>query len=425
MPTQYLSNKKVLTRESARYEVQMLADQLTPSGSCVDAFGRFRVSNPFTLFDSQFRYGDNGKWDTSISNSGNITYSASENVINMNVSQLGDEVMRETRRVMSYQPGKSLLVLMTAVCAAPFPDLTQRIGYYDENNGVYFENDGEYNYLKLRSASLNTTLSVRQDQWNGDRFDGTGYSGRTLDITKSQIFWFDIEWLGAGDVRCGFIVDGKPIVAHVFHNDNVRSTTYMSTACLPLRYEIIQSTNSGASGGAPSTLKQICATVISEGGYEYNTKQWSATRTTAIASTSVATGWAPVVSIRMASGRTGSVIIPSQIHITGDGNASIYEFALIRNATITGGSWDTHVASGSNVEYNIGATSMSGGNVEDSGIFNSSNQSRNTINEAIKFSFDSQLGRTISAISDVYTLAVRHLATGGNVYGSLNWNSLV
>jgi len=422
MPTQYLSGPKTLTREHARYEVHMLADQLTPGGSITDAFGRLRTSSPFTIFDSQYRYGDNGKWDTLTATNGSATHVSAENVMSLTVTnESGSKVVRETRRVMPYQPGKSLLILASFCLGTLKTNLRQRVGYFGDNDGIFLEANGEDVSLKIRSRSLNTTLSAPRAEWNGDKFDGTGYSGRTIDFSKSQIFWMDIEWLGVGDVRCGFIVDGHLIVAHTFHNDNIRTTTYMSTACLPIRYEI---ENLAATSGS-TTLKQICSTVISEGGYEQITKQWSATRTSAIASVDVATGWAPVVSLRLKSGYTDAIVLPSQIHIIGSGNSSTYEYACIRNATITNGNWTTHTGSGGVLEYNIGATSMSGGTVEDSGIFASSNQSNALINAYLPSTFEQQLGRTIGGTADTYTLAVRHLGTGGNVYGTLNWNSIL
>jgi hypothetical protein len=422
MPTQYLTGTKTLTRDSARYEVHMLSDRLTPGGSLTDAFGRLRISTPFTIFDSQYRYGDNDKWDTLTATNGTATYVAAENVMELAVTnESGSKVVRETRRVMPYQPGKSLLVLTTFCLGTLKSNLRQRVGYFGANDGIYLEADGENVSLNIRSRSLNTTLTAPRAEWNGDKFDGTGYSGRTIDFSKTQIFWMDIEWLGVGDVRCGFIVDGQLIVAHTFHNDNIQTTTYMSTACLPVRYEI---ENLAATSGS-TTMKQICSTVISEGGYEPITKQWAATRTAPIPSTTVAAGYAPVVSIRLKSGYTDSIVLPSQVHITGTGNGAIYEYALIRNASITGGSWTTHTDSGSVLEYNVTATSMTGGVVEESGLFESSNQSRQTINENLQYAFEQQLGRTIGGTSDTYTLAVRHLLTGGNVYGTLNWNSIL
>lgn len=421
MPTQFLSSDSTLTRKAARYEVGMLADQLTPGGSLVDAFGRLRVSTPHTIFDSQHRYADNDKWSTSSANGGSTQHVATESTVNLVVTGTTDsEVVRETRRVMPYQPGKSLLIMSTFAMADPALNCRQRVGYYGADNGVYFENNGTNSAFVLRTKSLTGSVQdirIPQSEWNADKFDGSGYSERTLDVTKTQILWIDVEWLGVGDVRCGFIVNGKPVLAHTFHNDNIRTSVYMTTACLPLRYEI---KNQGGIGG---TLKQICSTVASEGGYDQITKQWGATRTSAISTTTLT--WVPVASIRLKSDRLDSIVIPSQIHIVGTGNSGIYEYALIRNATIAEGSWDTHSASGGSVEYNVSATSMSGGVVEDSGIFASSNQSNALVNASLGYIFEQQLGRTLSGVSDTFTLAARSLASGSTVYGTLNWNAVL
>jgi hypothetical protein len=391
-----------------------------------DAFGRLRISNPVTLFDSAHRYKDNGKFSTVTAGAGTTSYNTYQSSILMTVGTAsGDKVYRETYRVFAYQPGKSLLILVTFVMAPAKANLRQRVGYFKSTNGVYFEQDNTSRYLVIRkntSGSVDDTSErIAQANWNVDKLDGTGISGITLDTTKAQIFWTDIEWLGVGSVRCGFVINGQFIVCHVFHHANILSTVYMRTATLPIRYEI----ENTAATSSSSTMLQICASAMSEGGYEARTKQWRATRTTAIASTSVASGWAPVVSIRLASGREDAVILPGAVHIAGDGNNSLYEYAIIRNATITGGSWVAHTDSGGNVEYNVSATSMTGGTTEDSGFFASSNQSNNLRTQEIDYNWEQQLGRDQTPTSDTITLATRHLVTGGVVYGSLNWHDLV
>jgi hypothetical protein len=44
----------------------------------IDAFGRQRVSNPLTLFDSSHRYKDNGLWSTSTASGGTAVFSPNE-----------------------------------------------------------------------------------------------------------------------------------------------------------------------------------------------------------------------------------------------------------------------------------------------------------------------------------------------------------
>lgn len=388
-----------------------------------DLFDRLKVSQPFTIFDSQNRYKLSGDF-SNVAVNGNVTYSNNISCALLNIgTSSGDKVYYESKRIMPYQPGKALQVLQTFVFDTAKANLRQRVGYFSTDNGFFLEQtDGTINLVKRSNVTGTITETrVPQSSWNKDTLQGNGPSGFTLDLTKAQIFFTEYEWLGVGSVRAGFAIDGQFVIAHQFDHANKANATYITTASLPVRYEIenvgLTSTN--------SSLKQICATVISNGGYERRTETWTATRTAGIASTSVAAGYAPIVSIRLASGRTDSVILPSDINITGDGQGAVYEYALIRNANISGGSWITHTPSNGNTEYNANAASMSGGVVVQAGIFASSNQSAGTLASLGEFRFDLQLGRDILGNSDTMTLAVRHLATGGTVYGNLGWLDLL
>src|SRR5210317_587345 len=211
-----------------------------------DAFGRLRVSNPHTLFDSSLRYGDNTeKWSESeTDNSGNSgsAHNANEGLMDITVGESsGDSIIRETKRVFSYQPGKSLLVLNTFVMNSPKTYLRQRVGYFGAENGVYLEQDNNSIYIVKRSKVTGSVVNTRilQANWNVDALDGDGVSGYTLDLTKAQILWSDFEWLGVGSVRVGFVINGQFIPVHIFHHANTSDasydglSTYITTATLP------------------------------------------------------------------------------------------------------------------------------------------------------------------------------------------------
>ncbi len=254
------------------YEVVMLADKYGniaggTGGTSVDAFGRLRVSEPMTLFDSSHRYRDNGLWSTSNTSNTTIVFSENEGLVNLNVDTTANsEIIRETTKVFSYQPGKSLLIFTTVVFESPKTNLRQRVGYYGANNGMYLEQTNSTINFVERSHVTGSMVETRiaQANWNIDKMDGTGPSGRILDLTKAQILWMDVEWLGLGSVRMGFVIDGEFVLCHTFHHANLVTSTYITTASLPLRYEI---KNTGVTT-SNSTMKQICSSVISEGGYE-------------------------------------------------------------------------------------------------------------------------------------------------------------
>lgn len=159
-----------------RYEVMMLDDGVTASGALVDAFGRLRISQPFTLFDSVNRYEKNDKFSELTANNGSVTYSAFESAVNLVVTNVsGDSVIRESKRVFTYQPGKSLLVMSTFAMAEANTNLTQRVGYFGANNGVFLESSNNEVYLVLRSQSTGSVVDTKipQSEWNVDKFDGT------------------------------------------------------------------------------------------------------------------------------------------------------------------------------------------------------------------------------------------------------------
>ena len=396
--------------------------------AALDAFGRLRVSNPMTLFDSSHRYKDNNLWNTSVASSGAAVFNANQGLVDLNVTTTsGSKVYRETTKVFSYQPGKSLLVMTTFVMNPAKANLRQRVGYYGADNGMYLELDGAGGSILafVKRSSVSGALvetKVAQSAWNYDKLDGTGPSGMTLDITKAQILWMDFEWLGVGTVRLGFVIDGKFILCHQFHHANLVTATYITTASLPLRYEI-ENTGTTASN---STLKQICSTVISEGGYQLNGLQQAVNiPITAPRTTSVAGTYYPILSLRLKSSPNflDAVIILTALSVLGTGNGVNYNWKVIASGATTGGTW---VSAGANsaVEYNITGTSFTGGRTLASGYLNSSNQGSQSIDILKEALFKFQLERdTFTSTAFELTLAVTSDG-GGSILASLDFEEI-
>lgn len=386
-------------------------------GTNVDAFGRLRTSGPYTLFDSQNRYVKNDLFDETTATGGTVTYDANASTVLLNVTtSSGSSVVRQTYRSFSYQPGKGLLSLNTFVMDAAKANVRTRVGYFNEQNGVFLERDGTTVNIVRRTYTSGAAVDtvVPQSSWNGDKLDGTGDSGYTLDLTKAQILWEDFEWLGVGSVRVGFVIDGGYIVCHTFQNANNLNAVYMTTAMLPVRYEI---TNTGTAASA-STLKQICSTVISEGGYEKKVALNVARMTTA--NGSISTTFVPLVSLRLASGRTGAIVIPDGYSVLPSASsATTFEIVLVKNPTLTGASW---VASdSSNVQQDLSATSFTGGTIVQQQFVLSSTLASGLVAGGSDYNWDLQFGATISGTSDIYTLAVRSLSGTHSAIGSLSF----
>ena len=397
----------------------------TPNPTQIDAFGRLRVSTPLTLFDSSHRYRDNNLWSSLTAVNGSYAFNQNQGLMDLTVSDLsGSSVIRETTKVFAYQPGKSLLVMNTFVMASSATNLRQRVGYFGSQNGIYFQlDDGNIGLVErsLVSGSVVDTVVLRSS-WNGDKLDGTGASGLTLDITKAQIFWMDIEWLGLGSVRAGFIINGQYIVCHTFHHANIIASTYITTASLPLRYEI---TNKAATG-VTKTLKQICSTVISEGGYELRGLQQavsipiSGARTFAAANT-----YYPIISIKLRTDRLDAIVILTALSILGDGDKKNYNWQVIASGTTTGGQW-LSAGSDSAVQYNITGTSFAGGRILASGYVSSNNSSSPNVDILKEALFKFQLERNyFTSTPYELTLAAAVNDTGGTgMWASMDWEEI-
>jgi hypothetical protein len=301
-------------------------------------------------------------------------------------------------------------------------NLRQRVGYYGAENGLYVQlNNSTLSFVERSLVTGVVTESVvNQSSWNVDTMDGSGPSGIVLDITKAQILFMDIEWLGVGTVRLGFVIDGNFYVCHKFNHANLITSTYITTASLPLRYEI---TNTGATSGT-STLKQICSSVISEGGYELRGLQQAVgTPITAARTLTTAGTYYPIVSLRLKSTRLDAVVIATALSLVGSSTGT-YNWRLVSSGTTSGGSW---VSAGvdSSVEYNLTATSYSGGRILASGYFLTTNQSNFSIDILKEALFANQLERDgLSGTPFEFLIAISAADNGETVFASLDWEEI-
>ena len=404
-------------------------------GTQTDSFGRQRVSEPFTLFDSSHRFKDNGLWNTYSTGTATGIFNSGQGLMDLTIgSGINNELLRETTKVCSYQPGKSLLVMNTFVMQPAKTGLRQRVGYYGASNGIYLELDGTNLSFVERSLVTGSVTETRVSRyggiygasdigWNTDKMDSSyaNPSGITLDISKAQIFWMDIEWLGLGSVRCGFVINGKFIVAHIFHHANIITSTYITTASLPLRYEI---KNTAATSGA-STLKQICSTVISEGGYELRGLQQAVTiPVNAPRDCTNANTYYPVISLKLKSGFLDAIVILTALSMVGTGNNAVFNWQMVASGTTNGGEW-VDAGANSAVQYNISGTSFSGGRILASGYMTSNTQGQAVIDILKEALFKFQLERnTFTSTAFELTLIIASKNAGDDVYATMDWEEI-
>jgi len=381
------------THNKTLFEVNMLAAgnghiydsynrvpiELTAGAS--DAFGRLRVSEAFTLGDYKHLYALDPNFIDKVSNGGTVTYQPDKACARLTTtSNPLSSVIHQTKFYHHYMPGKSQLIKSTFNFYANTLNVTKRTGYFDDKNGMYFEQDGNgvlsFCIRTNISGTPSDTRKITQANWNIDKCNGLGPSSFNLDITKTQILFIDFQWLGVGRVRMGFVHDGNFIVAHEFYNSNNLETVYISNPNLPVRCEMF---NTGSTSGA--FMDQICSTVISEGGYVEAGQDWEASTPVLVnvSPTNGVVGSAnsiPVLSIRLANAfhtyENRMIVRSGNINIfTKDETIKWQLVKLPGVANLTGGVWaNVHVNSG--VQYNANATTYTDGEPIDGGYVSAS-----------------------------------------------------
>jgi len=384
-----------------------------------DAFDRLKVSMPFTQFDFKQVTGihNNLIWTDRVVGGGSDAHVANIAATRLSVgTPNGDSIIHQTRQYFNYQSGKGMFILMTGVMGSK-ANTRRRIGYFDDNNGLFFEHDGTNLKIVRRTNVTGTPVDnpILQSAWNVDKLDGTGASGITLDISKTQIFALDFQWLGVGKIRYGFDINGEFVICHQEDFANSLTEVWMSTPNLPIRFEL---TNIGISASS-SNMDQICFSIQNDGGEE----PIGIPRHADMGLTGQVIGGSlkPLLAIRLKAAEIRSTINSLGTSLISSTNSN-FHWNLTLNPTITGGtaaSWTS--VSDSVVEYDVAMNGLVSGGTELAGGYGSNNNDsaagripRTTI----------PFGADIDGVQDMLVLSVAAIATTDTFFGTIEWKEI-
>lgn len=261
MPYNYLSNNK---------EIAALPQRVR------DVLGRLKITAHQNVYEADFEYGTQPlRWEVVTAGSASATAIPNQGGVRMRVgNSAGDTVIRQSRPYHRYQPGKTMFMASGCVFGAPAAGNLQRVGFFDDTNGVFFEQgvtsttNPSGMWVVARSDVGGTVNEVRIpfDQWNGDQS-----ILKLLDFTRIQMFFIEYGWYGAGATRFGFWVNGEPIIAHQIGWGNYfnptlnagQTTPWARTGNLPVRYEM---RNTAAQTATTSDYYHYGVSVVVEGG---------------------------------------------------------------------------------------------------------------------------------------------------------------
>ena len=343
-----------------------------------DAFGRLRVSENFTLGDYKHLYGLDPNFVDIKENGGNIAFQLNQACARLTTnSHPSSNIIHQTKFYHHYMPGKSQIILSSFNFHSNTTNVVKRTGYFDDNNGIYFELSGDgilYFVIRNYVTGVPVERRIPQSQWNSDKCDGTGASGFNIDLSKTQLIFIDFQWLGVGRVRCGFVHDGETVIAHNFENSNNLDTVYLSTPNLPVRCEM---RNLGTTTG--SYMDQICSTVMSEGGYVEAGQDWAVASPVLKSITSGST--APIAAIRLKNtfreyNHNRMVVRMGNLNVFSDGDSINWHLVkLPGNSYISANvlAW-TNVNINSGIQYNYDLVSFTDGEEIDNGYVGASTQ---------------------------------------------------
>ena len=384
----------------------------------VDAFGRLRVSQCNPHFDSMEISGKRTDlWVDVNAGSGSTDHIANQSCVRFNTTIVnGDKATRRSKPLLTYVPGVSVAVHCTGVMGTGAINSYQRIGLFNAQNGVFFEQKDSAMGVVIRTYTAGSVSNnrIERTDWNIDPMDGTGPSGVNLNFTKTQIFFLDLQWLGVGRVRMGFVHNGLAHLCHEFNHNNQLSTVYMTSPLLPITYEV---ENYGAST-ALTDFRQICSSIILEGG-DSITKNLRSVNTTVTPRATTTTTALPVISLRLQTAFVGlsqlQVGIIQTLVTTGAGSVRDHLFEVIYGGTLESSSF---TANSGSAAWDIAATHITGG-IKVAGFF-CSGADRLNIDES--GSHDRHLAEgSTSGQPEIFTVTAKAIGGAGQVSAILDY----
>lgn len=393
----------------------------------LDAFGRVRVSNPFNIFDMQFTYDLQPLFFEELATGGgDVTHVPDSAAARLTTGAATDThgVIFQTKEYFRYQPGKSQFVVWTCILGAKTANVRKRIGYFDGDNGFFFEQDGTNLKIVRRTKTSGSVVDnvVNQSAWNIDVLDGSGPSGITLDETKDNLYVIDFQWLGAGRIRFGFDFGGQIQYVHEIKFANTEAVPFTVTGNLPFRAEIF---NTAAAAGA-TTFDFTCVAIASEGGHNPLGIPGSA-QSAALRNVTTGNDPLPIISIRPRATFNGityrGVVVPKAISVVSEDTTIRYE--VILNGALTGAAFANVDTTNSGVMVDVAATAITGGLCLDSGFVTGVKDFREAgvVNEELMNKL--VLASNIAGdTTDILTLAISIINSAGaasDCGGSFSW----
>lgn len=378
---------------------------------------RVKTSDQQIMFFNTFQYTKDPQiWDEEITGTATSEFSEFDGCVVMRVNgEAGDQVIRQSRNVMPYIPGRQNELVMAVKYETPVQGIRRRVGIFNEQNGMFFEDDGgEYSVVIRRNTASGVVENrVLREDWNVDKLDGTGPSGIVADAEKIQMLVIEYEWYGAGIVEFKYVMENNSYPIHRFDHANISDIIYTNTPFLPVRFEITDVTGTAGS----YEMHQGSTALRMEGGVGPLGREENVSTPFTGIGTTTANALRPILSIRLRPDRLQGVAIPLQFQAASLDNTAVF-YQVIRDTELTGADWN-NVAGNSFCEFDYAATAYTGGEVLQTGYISPTNQ-------GAVFNFPErtilQLARNdLGTTAQTFTILAATVQSNKDVFASLSW----
>jgi hypothetical protein len=331
------------------------------------SFGTLTVGQPHISRVYRFATGlEEDTWQTQITGSATNTWEGNKTCSLITcTTDISDKVQRTTNFYHPYVPGVGINIECTVqIGDTGKTGCRRRWGYFDDNDGFFFELDGTGFYVVRRSSTTGAPVETRiaQADFNRDSVDGTDSIGLNLDVSKGNMYWMDIQWYGAGRVRMGmYEPTGVRLTMHEFVHSNVADEyPFTRTATLPMRFE---QENVGATI-SPSVMRNT-GTLI-RNAYRPDISGTRRTKNSGLKTATTVGGEIPLVSFRPKTTFNGYPnraiwkgisVMMNNVTNTGGGPVIFRVRTAATDAALTGQTFNS-VDAGSTTEYDVAATAV-------------------------------------------------------------------
>ena len=211
-------------------------------------------------------------------NGGDATNTSGQAVFSTSTNTSG-EIKAITNRTVEYHPQAELYAAFSAIFTTGISNSFQRLGFYDDNNGLFIGYEGTSFGVTKRSGAVDVTIP--QASFNTDTLTGQSGSKYTrngvpeaLDTTKDNIYRIRYGWLGAANIIFEtYSPDGEWVIFHRIKHPNTVAVPTIQEPNQPLRLHI-KKTTAGATNlsiktacwaaGVTSDLQRINSTVTDD-----------------------------------------------------------------------------------------------------------------------------------------------------------------